>query len=117
MYPSIKMRLCTPYGVEVTEINTERKAACSRFYPACSGVAPRLRLAPAALLRYAHAGLGTTRRVAVGIADSGGAIQRPRGTKAEVGIEAETQSEPCSLADTRGVVPVIVTDIHAVTFR
>ena len=111
------MRLCTPCGVEVTVINTGRKAACSRFYPACSGVAPRLRLAPAALLRYAHAGLGTTRNEAGGIADSVRAIQRTRGTKAAVGIEAETQSEPCSLADTRGVVPVIVPDIHAVTFR
>lgn len=111
------MRLCTPCGVEVTVINTGRKAACSRFYPACSGVAPRLRLAPAALLRYAHAGLGTTRNVAVGSADSVGAIQRTRGTNAAEGIEAETQSEPCLLADTTCIVPVIVRDIHAVTFR
>lgn len=111
------MRLCTPCGVEVTVINTGRKAACSRFYPACSGVAPRLRLAPAALLRYAHAGLGTTRKLAVGTADSVVASQRTRGTIAVDGRDAETQSEPCSLADTRGVVPVIVPDIHAVTFR
>lgn len=111
------MRLCTPYSVEVTEINTERKAACSRFYPACSGVAPRLRLAPAALLRYAHAGLGTTRIGAGGIADSVVAKQRTRGTIAVVGRDAETQSEPCLLADTRGVVKVIVPDIHTVTFR
>ena len=111
------MRLCTPCGVEVTVINTGRKAACSRFYPACSGVAPRLRLAPAALLRYAHAGLGTTRSEAGGSADSAAAIQRTRGTKAAVGREAEKQSEPCLLADTTGIVPVIVLNKHTVTFR
>ena len=92
MNSSVKMRLCTPCGVEVTVINTGRKAACSRFYPACSGVAPRLRLAPAALLRYAHAGLGTTRNDAGGIVGSGGTIQRPRGTNAVDGKDAETSN-------------------------
>ena len=111
------MRLCTPCGVEVTVINTERKAACSRFYPACSGVAPPLRLAPAALLRYAHAGLGTTRIAAGGIVGSVEANQRTRGTMAVVGIDTETQSEPCLLADTTGIVPVIVLNKHTVTFR
>ena len=117
MNSSVKMRLCTPCGVEVTEINTERKAACRRFYPACGGGAPRLRLAPAALLRYAHAGLGTTRSVAVGIVGSAVALQRTRGTTAVVGIETETQSEPCLLADTTGIVPVLVLNKHTVTYR
>lgn len=38
--------------------------------------------------------LGTTRIVAVGIVGSVVTIQRPRGTIAVVGIDAETQSEP-----------------------
>ena len=33
------------------------------------------------------------------------------------GKDAETQSEPCLLADTTGIVPVIVLNKHTVTFR